>query len=647
MYNCTSEVINLLKKHYRQVARITISRENEDDIIINESDILQGGLTIDRYSSSGDKIEIGSAIAAELTLKLKNYDGKFNDVSFEGLELFVEIGVKKWDAHRWENAQLHYVPCGKYVIDTPPRTKSTITISALDYMTKLDKYVDMSEFTFPMTIIEIVEKVCQLCGVTLATTLTGLPNASYSVASAPETEMLTYRTLIRWCAFVMATNAFFNANGQLEFSWYSSTDVTITSSDRYYSDLYEKDITVTGLEYTSSINASILKGTDAYALSFTGCDIIQDNPDTVLTNIYLAVKDFTYRPFEATIKPAPYLYPMDKITFVDKNDNSHVAIISHITFTMNTNTSIAGRGETNTNNSYAVPNGLTAQEKVNVGSSNGLYKTTVIQPDLSEINFIHDKPLLSQSKLVIRMTAEGIGISNDGGNTWDYSFNFVTGTAIAGTIQSDNAWIADLFAQNIIATGTISGLTLEGTRLKTVSEDNRQVDINRNYIHVNDTETDEQVIIHADRILLDVENLSDIGEDTGIVLKDLSAEGSARLKTIPFTNHLGYDFQGFAFQCLGDESAGMLFRIPEVAKGVINLTAADYNTTISTFFFPDHNNAFDGVPNISLTHKYADGIVRFQGDIEIVDVGVNAFDIRVNATSSDTQDMIIYWTAIY
>lgn len=647
MYNCTDEVIKLFNNHYRQVARITLTHENEDDTIIDESDILQGGLIVDRYSFSGDKIELGSAIAAELTLKLKNYDGRFNDISFEGSELFVEIGVKKWDAHRWENAQLHYIPCGRFVIDTPPRTKSTITISALDYMTKFDKYVDISEFTFPMTISEIVTKVCQLCGVTLATTLTGLPNANYSVTEAPETEGLTYRTLIRWCAFITATNAFFNAEGQLEFSWYKSTDVTITAADRYYSDLYERDITVTGLEYTSSINASITKGTSEYALSFTGCDIIQDNPDTVLTNIYLAVKDFTYRPYEATIKPAPYLYPMDKITFVDKNDNAHVAIISHITFTMNTNTSIAGKGETNTNNSYAPPSGLTAQEKVNVGSSNGLYKTTVIQPDLSEINFIHDKPLLSQSKLVIRMTAEGIGISNDGGNTWDYSFNFVTGTAIAGTIQSDNAWITDLFAQNITATGTISGLTLEGTHLKTVPEDDTQVDINRNYVRVNNTETDERVVIHEDRIILDAESLSDIGEDTGIALKDLSVEGSARLKTIPFTNHLGYDFQGLSFQCSGDESAGIIFRIPEVTKGVINLTAADYNTTISTFFFPDHDDTFDGVPNISLTHTYADGTVRFQGDIEIVDVGVNAFDIRVNATSSDTQDMIIYWTAIY
>lgn len=647
MYNCTNEVIGLLKSHYRQVARITITHENEDDVIITESDILQGGLTIDRYSSSGDKIEIGSAIAAELTLKLKNYDGQFNDVSFEGSEIFVEIGVKKWDAHRWENAQLHYVPCGKFIIDTPPRTKSTITISALDFMTKLDRYVDISEFTFPMTISEIITKVCQLCDVTLATTLTGLPNADYSVTNAPEIDDLTYRTLIRWCAFITATNAFFNAEGQLEFTWYNDTNVTITAADRYYSDLYERDITVTGLEYTSSIGASIVKGSTAYALSYIGCDLIQDNPDTVLTNIYLAVKDFTYRPFEATIKPAPYLYPMDKITFVDKNDNAHVAIISHITFTMNANTSIAGMGETNTNNSYATPSGLTAQEKVNVGSSNGLYKTTVIQPDLSEINFIHDKPLLSQSKLVIRMTAEGIGISNDGGSTWDYSFNFVTGTAIAGTIQSDNAWITDLFAQNITATGTISGLTLEGSYLRTAPLHHSKVEINHDYILVDDNETDERVVIRKELINLNAEDLSDIGDDKGIVLNDLSEDGYVRLKTASFTNDLGYNFQALAFQCAGEESAGFLHRIPEIVTGTINLTAADYNTTISTFFFSDHNIMLDGIPTMSISHTYADGTVRFQGDIEIVDVGTNAFELRVNATNSDTQDMTIYWTAIF
>lgn len=60
---------------------------------------------------------------------------------FEGAEVFVKIGIKKWDAHRWENAVIHWIPCGYFTIDEPPRALSTITISALDRMILFDKTV--------------------------------------------------------------------------------------------------------------------------------------------------------------------------------------------------------------------------------------------------------------------------------------------------------------------------------------------------------------------------------------------------------------------------------------------------------------------------------------------------------------------------
>ena len=99
MFKTSQAVIDLFNKNYRQVIRITFKGKYEQ-FVITENRVIQGGLTIDRYSVSGTKIEIASAVAAELTLKLKNDDGKYDNVVFEGAELFVEIGIKKWDAHR-------------------------------------------------------------------------------------------------------------------------------------------------------------------------------------------------------------------------------------------------------------------------------------------------------------------------------------------------------------------------------------------------------------------------------------------------------------------------------------------------------------------------------------------------------------------
>ena len=147
MYKVSQEVKNLFNKNYIQVADITVNGVNES-FSVAENEIVQGSLSIDRYSVSNSKIEVGSAVAAELTLKLKNDDGKYDNTVFEGAEVFVKIGIKKWDAHRWENAVIHWIPCGYFTIDEPPRALSTITISALDRMILFDKTVDISKLSF-------------------------------------------------------------------------------------------------------------------------------------------------------------------------------------------------------------------------------------------------------------------------------------------------------------------------------------------------------------------------------------------------------------------------------------------------------------------------------------------------------------------
>ena len=101
---------------------------------------------------SGNRIEIGSVIASELTLVLDNSDGKYDDVVFEGAELFVRVGVKKWDAKTWENADFHFVPFGYFTVDETPRKLRSITLSALDRMMLFDKKVDNSLLSFPMTV---------------------------------------------------------------------------------------------------------------------------------------------------------------------------------------------------------------------------------------------------------------------------------------------------------------------------------------------------------------------------------------------------------------------------------------------------------------------------------------------------------------
>lgn len=450
MYKVSQEVKNLFNKNYIQVADITVNGVNES-FSVAENEIVQGSLSIDRYSVSNSKIEVGSAVAAELTLKLKNDDGKYDNTVFEGAEVFVNIGIKKWDAHRWENAVIHWIPCGYFTIDEPPRALSTITISALDRMILFDKTVDISKLSFPMTVADLLNKICTICGVTLATDITRLPNKDYQITAYPEGQDLTYRTLLQWCAALTGTCAFMNYDGNLELKWYEQTDLTISPSERYNSDMQENDVAITGIYFKDAANTEYIAGTDDYCLDLSSNGLLQDNVQVVLDTLYVSLKGFSYRPYTATIKSAPYIYPMDMIHYEDAKGEVHDTIITNVTFGMNLSTSIAGKGETTQKQKYSQGGGLTKQqatilEKLRenldkamtakeqaqlelnrlLSNSLGLNIVTIPQDDGTQVYYFCDGETLESSNIIYTFKANGFAWTkswNDGNPVWKYGFS--------------------------------------------------------------------------------------------------------------------------------------------------------------------------------------------------------------------------------
>lgn len=450
MYKVSQEVKNLFNKNYIQVADITVNGVNKS-FSVAENEIVQGSLSIDRYSVSNSKIEVGSAVAAELTLKLKNDDGKYDNTVFEGAEVFVKIGIKKWDAHRWENAVIHWIPCGYFTIDEPPRALSTITISALDRMILFDKTVETDKLSFPMTVADLLNKICTICGVTLATDITRLPNKDYQITAYPEGQDLTYRTLLQWCAALTGTCAFMNYDGNLELKWYEQTDLTISPSERYNSDMQENDVAITGIYFKDAANTEYIAGTDDYCLDLSSNGLLQDNVQVVLDTLYVSLKGFSYRPYTATIKSAPYIYPMDMIHYEDAKGEVHDTIITNVTFGMNLSTSIAGKGETTQKQKYSQGGGLTKQqatilEKLRenldkamtakeqaqlelnrlLSNSLGLNIVAIPQDDGTQVYYFCDGETLESSNIIYTFKANGFAWTkswNDGNPVWKYGFS--------------------------------------------------------------------------------------------------------------------------------------------------------------------------------------------------------------------------------
>lgn len=393
MVNVSQDIIKSFNEGNQQTALIEVTTGSKT-FTITEADIIQGGLKIDRYCVTNSKIEVGSAVASELSLKLRNYDGKFNDVSFEGAVLNVKIGIHASNTSELGkfilgksvlgfakglgnfilgtgrlgdysvDTEVYWVPCGLFIVDTPPRKLSTISISALDYMVLFDREVNASALSFPIHVDALIQKICSICNVTLATDVSVLPNHNFSIGGLPDTnQTLTYRQLLQWCAQLTGTCAFMDGSGRLVLKWYEQTGVTITASERYSSDMLENDITITGFTCDDGNGNTYLSGTADYTLDLSDCGFLTNAYEGVLKELQTARGGFAYRPYSATIKSAPYLFPLDMIRYKDKDGVVHDTIVTNVTLALNCNTAISGAGETVTSSSYAQStSGVTSQQ---------------------------------------------------------------------------------------------------------------------------------------------------------------------------------------------------------------------------------------------------------------------------------------------
>lgn len=495
-YPISSEILKLFLSQYRQVIRITVAGQNET-FELTEKDITQNGFGVSRYSVSGSNLELGSAISSEVDIVLNNKDGRFNATSFEGAEMYVEVGIKKWDARKWENAILHYVPIGYFTVDNSPRKSQTITLAALDRMMQFAKTVVREKLAFPMTVGTLLRAICGECGITLATDISTLPNINQNIPECPEGEDLTYRTLLQWIAQLTGTCAYIDWEGKLRLEWYkTSNPVRLTPSTRYTSsDLAECDLTITGVELITDEDTTYLCGEDTYTLVIEGNKLVQENHEEILRNIYYAVGNLTYRPYSCSSKPLPHLFPMDMVEWEDADGNVISTILTNYSFSLNCSTVLEAKGETETDLSYASADPLTSQEKTiisrmrkdvsreitsrqqavldlneTIANSLGLYETRVELKDKSILCYYHDKPTLAESTAIYTRNANGYawtvgeGCWNNGNPTWQYGYtkegNAVYNALSAYKIQTD-LLDAECITADKIKVGAIGGFDID------------------------------------------------------------------------------------------------------------------------------------------------------------------------------------------
>ena len=441
MYNISSGALAALKSDAPQGLSIQVDAIG-GKLDLDESDFV-GDITITRRCVSGDKIEIGTAIAAEFKATLQNYDGRFDDYSFEGAEMFVRFSVPVGET-------VEYIPIGYFTIDEPPRKLSTISITAFDRMARFNRPYDTAT-TYPASLYQLLSDACTKCGVTLATASGSLTNSAYSPLQRPDSDGLTYRKIVEWIAELTGTCAWIDWEGKLRLSWYANTTTRITPSDRFSSDMQENPIIITGVQITANDEGgtAYLAGSDTYALNIEGNLLAQDNLQSLCDGLDAKIGGFIYQPYTCATKGYPHLWPLDKITYEDKDGVAHPSIITDHTIKFNGNSALAAKGETAQRNGYATSAPLTSKERAilermkaqtnrklstmqqaalelneTMANSMGLYSTTTVNPDMSVTAYWHDKPALEESQYIYTKNAGGYAWTdsgwNDGEPVWQY-----------------------------------------------------------------------------------------------------------------------------------------------------------------------------------------------------------------------------------
>lgn len=425
---------------------------------LTSSDLWANGVMFEDSVSGDNSFDIGSAIINVLTLSINNFDGRYSDYDFDGAEVVCYIGLAL-DDRTTEKVRI----CTATVVEQPEVETVTIDLTCEDNMRKFDRDYSKSKLIYPATRAQIIRDACSVCGVTLLTT--SFDRDDYVVQQRPADDALTFRQVLQWVAQIGCQWLRCDEYGRLCVKWFDTgktnpQEINVT----YNFTPKHTDVVITGVkvtEYSDSsedVAGSYISGTEGYVLGISDNKLIRKGDgETVASIIAEKCVGMVFRPFESQCPTDIALEAGDAITIEDRNGKLYNTYLTTTTLHPGSGQTIACNAKSAAKNSSTRYSQATQtyvdawnlvekekserkkaiknlQESLSVGS--GLFATYVQQEDGSTISYFHDKASLKESKNVIKITSEAIGVSNDGGKTYPFGFE-LTGTMITKLLYAE------------------------------------------------------------------------------------------------------------------------------------------------------------------------------------------------------------------
>lgn len=440
---------------------------------------------------------IGCVICKSMTLELDNTSDQWKDYYFYMAKVHAYLKMQI-DADTVET-----IDKGVYTITTPEQYGEILSFAALDDMYKTNA-VFSTKLVLPQTVESLVRDACGTLGITAG--FSKMTHGDLIVNELPKD--MTYRQLFGWAAMLDTANARLDSNGSLQFvGW--NLDVTPSIELKDYISMpavSSDDIVITGINIISGDNSGTY-GTSGYILSMENNLVGESDLATVAAQIGDSIIGTKFRNFQGDMAFNPLLEFGDVAYTYDRNLNQYVTPLTDVSCTVNGKTTLKTQADDPIRGMSLYYSGATKaivaarrlvekeknarelaieklQESLSVGS--GLFATYVEQEDGSTISYFHDKASLAESKNVIKITSEAIGVSNDGGNTYPFGFQ-LTGTMITKLLYAEG------INANYIDTGALTVRDKGGNILFQVDMDTKTVVIDPDVLIVGNMTLSEKL----------------------------------------------------------------------------------------------------------------------------------------------------------
>lgn len=476
---------------------------------ITDEDLWSNGLKFEDAVSQNGSFDIGAAIVNKLTLQINNFSGKYTDYIWDGARVVCHIGLEL--STGIEKIRI----CTMTVTDAPYQNTAIISLTCEDSMRLFDRDYSDSKLTYPATRLQIIQDACDVCGVTLQSTR--FDNDDFIIQKRPDDSSITFRQVIAWVAQMGCQWAKSDEYGRLCLGWYEREvpnkfynlvetpwkdtegndilDTTgaqiitimqkgITSTDTNGFTPWLYDLEITGVKVTEYVENSsqneaktYQSGKSGYVIEISDNKLIQEGSGEKICQIIAdRCVGLKFRPFTTGALTNIAWEAGDSIAISDRKGNVYKSYLTSVTLNPGNFEQLecSAKSVSRSNQKqYTLNQQIQAENKKNLkdertarekaleelsqrlAESSGTYTTVETQPDGSNIYYLHNKPQLSDSDIVWKMTAEAWAVSTDGGQHWNGGMT-VDGDVIARILTATGV------NADWINTGTIKAIDKDG-----------------------------------------------------------------------------------------------------------------------------------------------------------------------------------------